>query len=1017
MYYSTTYLFQANSICLSDSEDYLFIGASNKVLTFSLSDGQPLEAGRVSTMDSPSAMSLALSKDGRNLLVGTQRIRDNLQIFDATNPAALEHIESIGPGTSSSSSSSYGNSSTVASSDGSVVFTASGNYGVTAYDATNATNMVLLDRYDHYSDFVKDIAISQDDTLLFITTGSGGLRILDVSDPRNIVSISTIDTPHYARAVTLSKDEQYAFVADGIATQVIDIRSVNAPKLIGQIYSSANAKNVEMSADGKTLVVSGDEGIQFISMESSISFSTESDVVGTLMNSAPTSITATGTVIAENSAVGTVAGYLTAADVDTDDSVTFTLVQGEGDDDNSAFEISGNEIRVTKILDYEAQRDYTIRVRATDSAGAFKEERIQLAVTDVVETPTGTPLILTAAEGVISIDAEITFDPTKIDLQRVDVADGLPQGAIATVNVVSPGRALFGVSLPGALGDRPYVLGYLKANLVGDETGAPEDLLVMSNVRFNEGNISSTSPVGIDLLRVGNAAPTLITITSTTVSEGSNVGTAIGSFSTADADAGDLVFYELVSGQGGIDNAKFTIENGTLKTKVRLDYETATSHSIRVRATDAAGEFVEQAFTVSVEDVADGLSVVSVTPSSSGVKIEFSEALDTSELNVLSTPGFSGGSDIQLLGSTTGFVKGSLVVSADLQTIDFVATGGMAEDTYTLIVSSGVNGFKAQSGALLDGNADGVTGDNYLSFIDLTSAPQAIVGIESFARAPGEQASASLGSDGVLNLNVETTETVSSIDFTLSYNPELLDIEAVNLGGEAPAGATVTYSVVAPGEIAVRFRSSTPLQAGVADFVAIDAGVVAEATYGEVGLLEVQNVTVNAGSVTSGGKSGIQVVAKLGDANGDANHSTMDSILAANLATRPNRGLASYPLIDPLVVTDVSGSGQNTMFDSALIATAERVEDVMGPTVERSVDSENPRRILYRQDGEYGSVTLPRLQGAMAARASAFIEYSLGRNPQVQALFASYGADMESSDDDNDNKNWLPDPGMIGSGV
>ena len=309
-----------------------------------------------------------------------------------------------------------------------------------------------------------------------------------------------------------------------------------------------------------------------------------------------------------------------------------------------------------------------------------------------------------------------------------------------------------------------------------------------------------------------------------------------------------------------------------------------------------------------------------------------------------------------------------------------------------------------------------MTGDNYLSFIDLTTAPQAVVGIESFARAPGEQASASLETDGVLNLKVETTETVSSIDFTLSYNPELLDIVTVNLGGDAPAGATVTYSVVAPGEIAVQFRSSTPLQAGVADFIAIDAGVVAEAAYGEVGLLEVKNVNVNAGSVTSGGKSGVQVVAKLGDANGDANHSTIDSILAANLATRPNRGLASYPLIDPSVVTDVSGSGENTMFDSALIATANRVEDVMGPTVERSVDEENPRRLLYRQDGEYGSATLPRLQGAMAARATAFLEYSLGRNPQAQALFASYGADMESSNDDDDNKKWLPDPGLIGNG-
>ena len=64
-------------------------------------------------------------------------------------------------------------------------------------------------------------------------------------------------------------------------------------------------------------------------------------------------------------------------------------------------------------------------------------------------------------------------------------------------------------------------------------------------------------------------------------------------------------------------------------------------------------------------------------------------------------------------------------------------------------------------------------------------------------------------------------------------------------------------------------------------------------------------------------------------------------------------------------------------------------------------------------------VTLSQLQGAMAGRATratTFLEYSLGRNPQAQALFASYGADMESSDDDNDNKNWLPDPGMINSG-
>ncbi len=50
---------------------------------------------------------------------------------------------------------------------------------------------------------------------------------------------------------------------------------------------------------------------------------------------------------------------------------------------------------------------------------------------------------------------------------------------------------------------------------------------------------------------------------------------------------------------------------------------------------------------------------------------------------------------------------------------------------------------------------------------------------------------------------------------------------------------------------------------------------------------------------------GFRLSPGLGDASGDASQSTIDSILAANLATRPNRGLASYSLIDPSVITDV----------------------------------------------------------------------------------------------------------------
>ena len=54
------------------------------------------------------------------------------------------------------------------------------------------------------------------------------------------------------------------------------------------------------------------------------------------------------------------------------------------------------------------------------------------------------------------------------------------------------------------------------------------------------------------------------------------------------------------------------------------------------------------------------------------------------------------------------------------------------------------------------------------------------------------------------------------------------------------------------------------------------------------------------------------------------------------------------------------------------------------------------------------SITPATVARCIAARASTFIEYSLGRNSQAQALFASYGADVEfSGGGDDDKKNWL----------
>ena len=93
------------------------------------------------------------------------------------------------------------------------------------------------------------------------------------------------------------------------------------------------------------------------------------------------------------------------------------------------------------------------------------------------------------------------------------------------------------------------------------------------------------------------------------ISEDATIGTAVGITAFADdADTGDSVTYSLDDDAGGL----FTIDSNTGVVTVNgtLDYETATSHDITVRATSTDTSFSTQNFTIAVGDVNDNAPVV-----------------------------------------------------------------------------------------------------------------------------------------------------------------------------------------------------------------------------------------------------------------------------------------------------------------------------------------------------------------------------------------------------------------------
>ncbi len=284
--------------------------------------------------------------------------------------------------------------------------------------------------------------------------------------------------------------------------------------------------------------------------------------------------------VLETAAAGSVAAVLTAADPDTPDTVTFSLVDGVGNpatDPN--FEIVGNEIRVKAgaTLDRETAGSFDLTIRATDGNGLFDDRTVAVHVFDANEAPVG---------AVTDADAG---------------ADGLTEGAAAGDSI--------GIVASATDADATATVGYStddsRFDVDADGTvrvaaGASFDAETEPSISFSVTATSSdgsTSTRGFTL-SVGdiNEAPLLLSISDQAVVE-NDPGAIVGILTVTDPDAGDSHAF-------AVSDARFEVVGGVLRLKsgVALDHETEASVSVEVTATDSGGLDLMQSVVVTVED-------------------------------------------------------------------------------------------------------------------------------------------------------------------------------------------------------------------------------------------------------------------------------------------------------------------------------------------------------------------------------------------------------------------------------
>jgi hypothetical protein len=299
----------------------------------------------------------------------------------------------------------------------------------------------------------------------------------------------------------------------------------------------------------------------------------------------PTGLNLSQTALDESQPAGTSIGTFATVDFDTNDTFTYALVPGAGDDDNSSFVVTGTLLQTAFPLDFESDNSLNVRVRTTDQAGLSFEDTFVITVNDINEAP-----------------FNLALDSTSVNENQAAGA------LVGTFSASDPdnGDMLTFTRVAGPGSDDNGFFRIVGSRL---ETIAPFDFETRQtfNIRIQASDLAGLGTEEPFVISVGNVneAPFGLVLSGSNVVENQPIGTLVGTFSASDPDAGDAtnLTFSLIGGAGSNDNTVFRINGNRLETNRGIDFETQNSFNIRVRATDPGGQNTEATFTVTASGI------------------------------------------------------------------------------------------------------------------------------------------------------------------------------------------------------------------------------------------------------------------------------------------------------------------------------------------------------------------------------------------------------------------------------
>ncbi|MDO6683809.1 cadherin repeat domain-containing protein, partial [Oceanobacter sp. 5_MG-2023] len=268
----------------------------------------------------------------------------------------------------------------------------------------------------------------------------------------------------------------------------------------------------------------------------------------------------------------------------TDDAAVVYSLSGT---DASLFSINSATGEVTLLADanYETKSSYSFTVTATDGAGNHTDQAVTLAVNNLDEVaPTITSGAIATTIDENSGAGQVVY--TAVADDSADISDGV------SFSLSGADAAYF--SINSATGEVT-----LLAN--ADYETKPSYSFTVTATDGAGNHTDQTVTLAVNNL--DEAAPTITSgATATSIAENSGAGQVVYTAVADDsADISDGVMFSL----SGTDASYFTIDTNTgeVTLKADADYETKSSYSFTVTATDGAGNFTDQTVTLAVNDL------------------------------------------------------------------------------------------------------------------------------------------------------------------------------------------------------------------------------------------------------------------------------------------------------------------------------------------------------------------------------------------------------------------------------